>query len=280
MKKFVLFFILFHSVQGFAQNGFYLRTGIERKWHLNSSKPYSVTTAQGFKFDIIPDRFYTYRRFSFNLAASLGYKNNNFFFEAGWAQDDSNQGVTIIGPNYIPETKTYNTMVTIDRTGVSYSRIPFTIGYKIWGRDSILPKRVLRWDCFFYAGFDILIRPKIAPESGYSQSYLLDSLDHYMIYESTVGSDIRWGSLCSWGFMFKAYNKQGRSIINFNIQFSQGALQNQSSYTKIRFTNYDGMQYKSNVFSKASGIYIGLSKDIVSRRKSKLNKAWEEKQKK
>jgi hypothetical protein len=259
MRKII--FLLFLSVQVFAQKGFYLRPAIERKFHANKGFTIPITTQNDYTLIVKPKRFYTMQ--GFNLGLYAGYRTKNWFAEIGWAQDDANSGIDLILTDYRKYNNTYYSSRTLDAGGQSYSRYGIKFGIKLFGNDSVSPNKKYRWQGFLFGGLEFLIRPPIPAETGLGFVYYTNANLDSMLYTSYFSSGIRYGFMGTLGFMLKGYNKKGRNMINFSVHFSQARRYNQMSYQKINFYDYkDGSNYETYTFYKGSGLYFTISKDI------------------
>jgi hypothetical protein len=259
MRKII--FLLFLSVQVFAKKGFYLRPAIERKWYANKGFTIPITTQNNYTLIVKPKRFYTAP--GFNLGLYAGYRAKNWFAEIGWAQDDANSGIDLILTDYRTYNNVYLASIILDYGGQSYSRYGIKLGIKLFGNDSVASHKKYRWQGFLYGGLEFLIRPPIPAETGIGIVYYTNANLDSMLYTSYFSSGIRYGFMGTLGFMLKGYNKKGRNMINFSVHFSQARRYNQMSYQKINFYDYkDGSNYETYTFSKGSGLYFTISKDI------------------
>jgi hypothetical protein len=260
MRKYFCFISICLSVNLYSQKGFYLRPIVEHKVHVNNDHPYDVTTAQGYTIRVTPINFYTSQGFDIGFYA--GYRAKNCFFETGWSQDQGNQGVRLTATTFERYDNSFHKTEIVYSVGMEYNKYPFKIGLKLFGKDSISANKKLRWQCFLYGGIDLLTRPPIPAENGSGYVFITNKYGDSVIYESQLGSNIRWGRLNTIGLMLKAYNRKGRTVLNLSVHYSQGARNQQITFTSLKFTNYDGTVYKSWVGSKGSGLYFSVSTDI------------------
>jgi hypothetical protein len=169
----------------------------------------------------------------------------------------------LILTDYRKYNNTYYSSRTLDAGGQSYSRYGIKFGIKLFGNDSVSPNKKYRWQGFLFVGLEFLIRPPIPAETGLGFVYYTNANLDSMLYTSYFSSGIRYGFMGTLGFMLKGYNKKGRNMINFSVHFSQARRYNQMSYQKINFYDYkDGSNYETYTFSKGSGLYFTISKDI------------------
>lgn len=266
-------FLLFLSVQLFAQKGFYVRPAIERKFHANKGLTIPITTQNNYTLIVKPKRFYTMQ--GFNLGLYAGYRTKNWFAEIGWAQDDANSGIDLIQTDYRKYNNTYYSSLMFDAGGQSYSRYGIKFGIKLFGSDSVALHKKYRWQGFLFGGVELMIRPPIPAETGLGFVYYTNANLDSMLYSSYFSSGIRYGIMGTLGFMLKGYNKKGKNIVNFSVHFSQARRYNQLSYQKINFYDYkDGSNYETYTFSKGSGLYFTISKDIfIPTRWQRMQKA-------
>jgi hypothetical protein len=261
MSKYWLIPLLFLFCNTYAQKGFYVRPAIERKFHANKGLTIPITTQNDYTLIVKPKRFYTAP--GFNLGLNAGYRTKNWFAEIGWAQDEANSGIDLILTDYRKYNNTYYSSRMLDAGGQSYSRFGIKFGIKLFGNDSVALHKKYRWQGFLFGGLEFLIRPPIPAETGLGFVYYTNANLDSMLYSSYFSSGIRYGFMGTLGFMLKGYNKKGRNMINFSVHFSQARRYNQLSYQKINFYDYkDGSNYETYTFSKGSGLYFTISKDI------------------
>jgi hypothetical protein len=260
MKKYFLISLTILSVNVYSQKGFYLRPLLENKINANGDIPYEVKTAQGYVVKVTPLRFYG--EHWYDLGLYMGYRTKKYFFETGWSPDGGNEGIRLSASTLNPLDSSFYNFTEKETMGASFNKFPLRIGVKIFGKDTVLAGKTLRWQGFLYGGLDVLTRPPINAEVGGGDVFVIDKLGHTVEYESRLRSNQRYTQLRTIGFMLKGYNKKGRSVVNFSVHFSQGLRSLYTTYMEIKFTNYDGTIYKSFVSSKSSGLYFSLSKDI------------------
>jgi hypothetical protein len=261
MSKYRLIPLLFLCCNAYAQKGFYLRPAIERKFHANKGLTIPITTQNDYTLIVKPKRFYTMQ--GFNLSLNAGYRSNNWFAEIGWAQDEANSGIDLILTDYSPYLKNTLSASILDYGGQSFSRYGIKFGIKLFGNDSVSPNKKYRWQGFLFGGLEFMIRPPIPSETGIGLVFYTNPNLDSVLFTSYFSSQIRYGFMGTLGFMLKGYNKRGRNMINFSVHFSQARRFNQLSYQKINFYDYkDGSNYETYTFSKGSGLYFTISKDI------------------
>jgi|ERR1051326_1239413 hypothetical protein len=262
MKNSFLSLLIFITANIYSQTGFYLQPTIEHKWHINSTTPYDITTQQGYVMKIEPINFYDFGLSDFNYGLLCGYQTKKLFFETGWTGDQLGIDFNIIGTACSPFDTTYYVYKSEIKSGALFNKYPFRFGLKLLGKDSVPIGKKMRWQCFLYGGIDYL-RVQGTGQFGSSSWGVIINPNHDAIqfedYEST--NFYRGEILKTIGFIFKSYNKKGKNIINFSIHYSHG---NREMYYSIpKFTNYDQVVYMGlPVFSKGSGLYINVSKDI------------------
>jgi hypothetical protein len=259
MKKYSCILFFFLTVNLYAQVGFYVRPVIEHKFHANSGTSYNVITPQGYTLKVEPINFYPLR--GLDIGLYLGYRTKNFFFETGWSQDQGSHGVRISGMSYSVSDSSFYLSDVIYKTGVAYNKIPLKIGVKLFGKDSVTSGQNWNLQGFVYGGIDFLIRQPALPHDGTDYYFITDKNLDTIKGNARLGTQLKWGYLNTIGFMLKIQNRKGY-VLNLSVHYSQGSSYNQTSYSSLTFTNYDGTTYKSFISSRSSGLYLSISTDI------------------
>lgn len=275
MNKVILICFITLSANVYSQKGFYLRPLVQtKKWNINREQSIKVTTAQGFILDIKSDKFTGDA--GADLGLCMGYSSNRYFFESGISQDRTGVGI-----NYqiLTQVEKFNTLTTnannyfcnkisITSGKFTWLKIPFRMGVKLFGNDSIMVGRKLRWEGFWYGGIDCLFQYGLSTRQITGHSFIIDEQNHELSVYYDIGGENKLSRtyLINSGFMIKTHTKKGRPFLNFSIDFSQ-SLKPKTIVddAKIIVVNYDGMSYSSIVKARGSSLTITISKDIYTK---------------
>lgn len=247
------------SVNVYSQKGFYLHPLIENKSHVNVGYFSEVVTIKGDKFQVRPVNFYNdLNRIGFGLHA--GYHTKKMFFEIGWVSDYSATTTRVVG-KCMANDSTYFLDQVKNTISIPLNKFPIRVGTRVVGKDSVNPDKHVKWQCFLYAGVDLLRPSSNIKKQEFTHDFMIIP-NQYARYENTYKAIFgnRAYSI-TLGTQLKAYNKKGRNIINLGIHYSLGTRL--VLFNPVHLINYDGASYwTSGIRSKASGLYISISKDI------------------
>lgn len=147
-------------------------------------------------------------------------------------------------------------------TSIMFNKFPIRFGIKVAGADSVKVNKKLKWNLFLFGGVDIYTRPPIGIKIGSTSIYYTNpQFDSIIIDEDFINIGTRY-ILYSLGLSLKGYNKKGQNIVNFSVNYTQGRRFDYMSGTKLVLTNVDGYEYRQYLYSRGSGFYFTLSKDI------------------
>lgn len=263
------------SANVYSQKGFYIRPTVQaKKWFINREQSFKITTAQGYVVNIKSDNFSTDE--GFDLGLCLGYRAKRYFFESGISRDLTGVGMSyqILSQyenNFTPSAnanKYFTYYVSTASGSFTWLKIPFRMGLKLFGNDSIVAGRKLRWEGFWYGGIDYLFQYGLSTRQITGHSFIIDEQDHELNVYYDIGGEIElvrtW--LVNTGFMIKTHTKKGRPFLNLSIDFSQSLRPKTIvDQAKITVVNYDGMSYSSIIKARGSSFTITLSKDLYTK---------------
>ena len=273
MNRFFLMCFITLSANAYSQKGFYIRPLIDsKKWYANREQSFSVTTAQGFVVDIKSENVFT--NSGADIGLCFGYRTKRHFFETGISQNRTCTGIRYRIFNQFPNNPTiptgtieyYGGYYVADEYGsFSWAKIPIRMGIRVFGSDSVLSGRKLRWEGFWYFGLDYLFGTRLTNGSSDGNIFTIDEQGHqisvYMEYKTT--NTLKHSLLGNTGFMIKTFTKKGRSLLNISLDFSQSLQPNRIiDQTTITIANYDGKSYSHNMKSRGSNFTLTLSTDL------------------
>ena len=256
----------------YSQKGFYLHPTIETKQcFTNRDKSYSITTQQGLVVNVKSFNMPTVG--GADLGLLIGYRTKFFFFETGISQNGTLEGITMLNPYFGKDIKSPLAAgkITLMSGSNSLNKLPFRIGFKVFGEDSIVAQRKLRWQGFVYGGIDYLYstKPGIGA-SDISNGFVIDAAQHYLSVDFVQDLDLkrRHALFGNVGFMIKTYTKKGRTFLNISLDYRQTLQPNNIlDVNKVVIQNYDGSTYTSIFKTRGSCFTFTFSTDIYFNRK-------------
>lgn len=262
MKLLILLFTILCFGSVYSQNTFYISPVFQKKMETNNNIDFNFITPQNLAVSIDVKRAYAVP--GFNIGFIFGYRFKNYFFETGWVQDQSGQAFVINTTAYTNtgvDSTYYNPHVS-NFTSISFNKYPIRFGLKIAGADSVKLNKKLKWNLFAFGGIDVFKRPPIGISTGSLFEFPVTPAFDKVTIESEFLNFSTKAFLPTIGLTLKGYNKKGRNVINFGLHYSQGLRRYYTSGTKIVFTNVDGYKYNHAAYSKGSGFYFTISKEI------------------
>jgi hypothetical protein len=255
----------------YSQKGFYLHPTFEsKKLFLNRNNSFSVTTPQGIVLNVHSMNLSTVSGADIGLL--IGYRTKNYFFETGISQDGTLQGFTVLNPYSVNNLENGSSTGYISIGGnANFTKLPFRMGVKLFGGDTMYSERKLRWQGFLYGGLDYLFTRGVA-ESVWGTEFIVDTAGHSIGIGTVNELDLkhRHALFANMGFMIKTYTKKGRTLLNISIDYKQTLQPNNIlDITKVVIQNYDGHTYSSLMKTRGSCFTLTLSTDIYLRRKRK-----------
>jgi hypothetical protein len=193
----------------------------------------------------------------------LGYDNKNWFFELGTAPDESSSGVRVNVMGYRAGEQRYVREEITIKQGIYFNNYSAKAGVKIFGRDSVLHNKLLRWNWYLCGGIDLLHGAKVPLETIITKDFVLNEQGDYLTYYSHIGRALRWGFLYTFGTSLRGYNKKGNNIFTMNIYYGYGAInRGRLSYHTNEIINFDGTRYYSSYSAGGEGVVISITKNI------------------
>jgi hypothetical protein len=273
MKNFFLLsFILILSANVYSQKGFYFSPIIElNKWYANKDQSYKITTAQGYELRIKTNQFFF--DFMADFGLHLGYRTKHYFLETGISIVNTGMGITYNIMSHYPSNSIFSNGINqyrgadaLEEGGsMTFAKIPFKVGIKVFGGDSLNISRKLRWQVFCFGGLEYLFQSHLNNGYIHSVSYNIDEQGHEITisFELLQYQKLRHTLLGNVGFMVKTYTKKGRTLLNLSLDFSQSL---QPHYfvekSKVEITNYDGTTYTTYIVTRGSSMNFSISTDI------------------
>ena len=257
---FFTFFILF-SLHVNSQPGFYFHPSIEYKFDTNDNLGFDITTPQNYTIHV-KARNFTAEQLPF-LGLEIGYHRKNWFFESGWVQDKFACGITLKATVYDMNKHEYYTKQRKDYIGDRINKIPFRLGIRLFGKDTIQTGKKMRYQAFIFGCLDVII--PVHSGNAINDNFIINPQGNAVNYYSSP-SDFAFVSLKKTiGFILKTYTSKGRNI-NYSISYL-GSSNGDWFFTRFAgsaliFTNYDKTTYNAVMISRGSGFYFGISTDL------------------
>ena len=246
-----------------AQQGFYLRPGVEQKITVNKGRPIELVTRQGNTITTMPLHYFGSG--AYNIGMAVGYRTSRSYFEVAEWQDEAEVGGRDGYNNTFSDT---NVFIIPNQYyhGSSYGRTSIQYGRCLFENRVYRNGRKARWELWGYGAMELFHRPRIPAKSTFGDAWHFNTVDSAaMLIE--LETPYRVSPFVRLGLMVKAFKNNGHSIINIGISYMQAVTNRDMAISKHTVKNYsDGLRYIYSIRSRGSGIYFQVSKDIYFNR--------------